>query len=319
MHSDKINKKQPFTLTPDIHTKTYAERSGLQGLGSAGFAGMIGSGPASTSLNATQNHGYRQDPNMSAKHNKQQHLMGLTIGGQGINSQNTSGIAGLQNNSQMDHDSMRMNNLDQDQLGEDFIMMNIPREGNADQLNKSTKLTLSSKKQYENHLQNISIHQHLNNSQAQHQNASNQYMMNIQGQNNLVGMQSINNMNRTKMNSTMMVKFHSSTEKTIGVPGARTNLNKSTLLPSNIVNSSTRADGGMIPNVHMNNPVGGNGRTSNSTNANTTVGGAGLKLNPNIVGNNGLNSQMDNNPLFDKNLQQNSLDHLNRSLNMHQI
>ena len=75
----------------------------------------------------------------------------------------------------------------------------------------------------------------------------------------------------------------------------------------------------MIPNVHMNNPVGGNGRTSNSTNANTTVGGAGLKLNPNIVGNNGLNSQMDNNPLFDKNLQQNSLDHLNRSLNMHQI
>ena len=63
MHSDKINKKQPFTLTPDIHTKTYAERSGLQGLGSAGFAGIVGSGPASTSLNATQNHGYRGDPN----------------------------------------------------------------------------------------------------------------------------------------------------------------------------------------------------------------------------------------------------------------
>jgi len=33
----------------------------------------------------------------------------------------------------MDHDSIRMNNnTDQDQLGEDFIMMNIPREGNAD-------------------------------------------------------------------------------------------------------------------------------------------------------------------------------------------
>lgn len=59
MHSDKINKKQPFTLTPDIHTKTYAERSGLQGLGSSGFAGIVGSGPGSTSLNATTNHGYR--------------------------------------------------------------------------------------------------------------------------------------------------------------------------------------------------------------------------------------------------------------------
>jgi hypothetical protein len=34
-------------------------------------------------------------------------------------------------------------------------MMNIPREGNADQLNKSTKLTLSSKKQYETHLQSV--------------------------------------------------------------------------------------------------------------------------------------------------------------------
>ena len=33
-----------------------------------------------------------------------------------------------------------------DNLGEDLIMMNIPREGNADHLNKSTKLTLSSKK-----------------------------------------------------------------------------------------------------------------------------------------------------------------------------
>lgn len=39
-----------------------------------------------------------------------------------------------------------------DNPGEDLIMMNIPREGNADQLNKSTKLTLSSKKQYDNHM-----------------------------------------------------------------------------------------------------------------------------------------------------------------------
>lgn len=36
---------------------------------------------------------------------------------------------------------------------EDLMMMNIPREGNADQLNKSTKLTMSSKKQYESQFQ----------------------------------------------------------------------------------------------------------------------------------------------------------------------
>jgi len=40
------------------------------------------------------------------------------------------------------------------------------------------------------------------------------------------------------MNSTMMVKFNSSTEKNIGAAVTRTNLNKSTLLPSNIVGSS---------------------------------------------------------------------------------
>ena len=48
MHSDKMNKKQPFTLTPDIHTKTYAERSGLGGIGTQGFGGgppIPGAGP----------------------------------------------------------------------------------------------------------------------------------------------------------------------------------------------------------------------------------------------------------------------------------
>lgn len=101
----------------------------------------------------------------------------------------------------------------------------------------------------------------------------------------------------------MMVKFHSSTEKTIGVPGARTNLNKSTLLPSNMVNSSNRADAMIHQNVHMNQVNTTNPRTSNSTNAkNNNNGGQGLKLNPNIVGNNGVNPHMDGS-LFDKNLQ----------------
>ena len=49
---------------------------------------------------------------------------------------------------------------------EDAVMMSIPREGNAEQLNKSTKLTLSSKKQYDNHLQNLSMTPHLNNTQG---------------------------------------------------------------------------------------------------------------------------------------------------------
>ena len=39
------------------------------------------------------------------------------------------------------------------------------------------------------------------------------------------------NVTRSKMNSTMMVKFNSSTDKTINQRG---NLNKSTLLPQNV-------------------------------------------------------------------------------------
>ena len=50
------------------------------------------------------------------------------------------------------HTLHTMANNDFDNLGEDMLMMNIPGEGNAEQLNKSTKLTLSSKKQYDNHL-----------------------------------------------------------------------------------------------------------------------------------------------------------------------
>lgn len=42
-------------------------------------------------------------------------------------------------------------------VADDMLIMNIPREGNADQLNKSTKITMSSKKKYENHIQNISL------------------------------------------------------------------------------------------------------------------------------------------------------------------
>ena len=99
--------------------------------------------------------------------------MGLTVGGSGINTSSMIGVA--TNNSNMGmyaQDPEKANGPqgqvgDLDQMGEDLIMMNIPREGNADQLNKSTKLTLSSKKQYDNHIQNIPIQQHMGNN---HQN-----------------------------------------------------------------------------------------------------------------------------------------------------
>lgn len=52
--------------------------------------------------------------------------------------------------------------------GNEDQMMNIPREGNADQLNKSTKLTMTSKKQYENHLQNKNISNPPSNSNNQY-------------------------------------------------------------------------------------------------------------------------------------------------------
>ena len=93
--------------------------------------------------------------------------MGMTVGGSGINT--NSMIGGINataqgtNNSNLGMYPGGVNNTDNDMkgtgqgnefdnLGEDLIMMNIPREGNAEHLNKSTKLTLSSKKQYDNHL-----------------------------------------------------------------------------------------------------------------------------------------------------------------------
>ena len=86
-------------------------------------------------------------------------------------------------------------------------------------------------------------------------------------------------MNRTKMNSTMMVKFNSSTEKQIDAQGVRSNLNKSTLLPSNFVSNKMQSS-------QMDNLVGQqNVRASNSTTMGMNPGQ--LKLNPNLVGNNG--------------------------------
>lgn len=113
---------------------------------------------------------------------------------------------------------------DFDNCGEDIIMMNIPREGNAEQLNKSTKLTLSSKKQYDHNNAYIN----LNISQQSQPNSATLIPNNI----NLAAM----NVTRSKMNSTMMVKFGSNPDNAI--LNQRQNMNKSTLLPSNINSSS---------------------------------------------------------------------------------
>lgn len=82
--------------------------------------------------------------------------MALTIGGSGINSSmfagvpsanhNNSNLGMYQNNAAGEQEKQGNGNIDMENNGEDLLMMNIPREGNADQLNKSTKLTLSSKK-----------------------------------------------------------------------------------------------------------------------------------------------------------------------------
>ena len=82
--------------------------------------------------------------------------MALTIGGSGINSSmfagvpsannNNSNLGMYQNNAAGEQEKQGNGNADMENNGEDLLMMNIPREGNADQLNKSTKLTLSSKK-----------------------------------------------------------------------------------------------------------------------------------------------------------------------------
>ena len=107
------------------------------------------------------------------------------------------------------------------------------------------------------------------------------------------GMTALNNINaaamnvtRSKMNSTMMVKFNSSTEKSINQRG---NLNKSTLLPNNVPH----------PGPHMN-------TLTNSRNPQ-------MKMNINIGG------DLGNNGIHDHNMQHSSLEHLNRSLNMHQL
>lgn len=79
-------------MTPDIHTKTYAERSGLGGIASGLSAhGMSGKGVGQ---------GYGNNLHQSAKNQKgQQQLMGLTVGGSGINTSSMIGVA--TNNSNM--------------------------------------------------------------------------------------------------------------------------------------------------------------------------------------------------------------------------
>ena len=81
-------------MTPDIHTKTYAERSGLGGIASGLSAhGMSGKGVGN-------NGGYGNNLHQSAKNQKGQGpKVGLTVGGSGIN--NSSIIGAPTNNSNM--------------------------------------------------------------------------------------------------------------------------------------------------------------------------------------------------------------------------
>jgi len=59
------------------------------------------------------------------------------------------------------------------------------------------------------------------------------------------------NVTRQKLNSTMMVKFNSSTEKNINLQ-QRTNLNKSTLLPQNVNHPPTIINNSRNPQMKVN-------------------------------------------------------------------
>lgn len=126
-----------------------------------------------------------------------------------------------------------MSPSDFDNGQEDVNMMNIPREGNADQLNKSVKLTLSSKKQYDNHLKNVPINSGVN--KTPNLNERNQYKGNYGQQinNGIVNINNIygNDVARNKMNSTMMVQMNNNQAEQL--KNQRGNMNKSTLLPNN--------------------------------------------------------------------------------------
>ncbi len=66
-------------------------------------------------------------------------IFGMTIGGQGITSANRQYGTTAEHDSIMQDEAILASN-------QEDMMMAIPREGNAETLNKSTKLTLSSKK-----------------------------------------------------------------------------------------------------------------------------------------------------------------------------
>lgn len=84
-------------MTPDIHTKTYAERSGLGGIASG--MGAISNGVnGATSLHNGANNPQYTNIHQSAK-NKNHQLMALTIqGGSGINSSMFAGVPSANNN-----------------------------------------------------------------------------------------------------------------------------------------------------------------------------------------------------------------------------
>ena len=180
---DKISKKGHFAMTPDIHTKTYAERQSMAAIGNAagGLNPLVNPG----SVGQAGAHTFSSIHQSAKQPSKAQHLMANTMGGSGVNTssmiagigqssvnngvnQSNIGLYSGGNNIETEGDQHKMQAQGKvagaatslgelDNLGEDLLVMNISREGNAGQLNKSTKLTLSSKKQYDNHLQNLPL------------------------------------------------------------------------------------------------------------------------------------------------------------------
>lgn len=264
--------KQSMALTPDIHSKTSAQRPGLVGT-------QVSSAICNTQPSISKNINIMSMNNNGGMNSV---MSGLASANNNTVNNNTQVFTGgneleAEIMNQIGKMSSNLPNNDAEGLNEDQ-MMNIPREGNADQLNKSTKLTMTSKKTYENHLQNKSVNNNNQYSMSTTQNQS----QSVQGhtQAGVVHLNSLTAQSmgvaRSKMNSTMMVKFNSSTEKGIN---QRANMNKSTLLPQTVTHSN-----------HLN----GNSR------------------NPAMKVNMGFENSQN-----DQHMQNSSLEHLNRSMNMH--
>lgn len=92
-------------MTPDIHTKTYAERSGLGGMGGGGLSGL-----GSTMGGQQMQNGHYNSIHATSKTSKNQHLMTMTAGNNALNTSSMIGGIGNAHSQNNSHLGMYPNN-----------------------------------------------------------------------------------------------------------------------------------------------------------------------------------------------------------------